>query len=90
MGKSPTPIPTSDVCQGDPPIIQDLKAKGRTNSAPLDLTSKASSLSAKGFHLTQILLTSTGIGTCMATNSAAQLYGSDGLPADTRASGGGP
>ena len=90
MGKSPTPILSSDGHWGDPPFIQDLKAKGGTNLALPDLTSKASSLSTQGFHPTQTLLASTGIGTCTATTSAMWLYGSDGLPADTRAGGGGP
>ena len=90
MRKSPTPILASDGHWGDSPIIQDLEAKGGTNSAPLDHTNKASSLSAEGFHPTQTLLASTDVGTCMATNSATQLCGSDGLPADTRASGGDP
>ena len=44
--KVPTPILTSDGCQGNPPIIQDLKAKDGTNSVPPDLASKASPLKA--------------------------------------------
>ena len=67
-----------------------LKAKSGTNSAPLDCTSKASSLSTEDFNPTQTLLASTGIGTHMATNSVVWLCRSDSLSMDTRASGGGP
>ena len=69
VGKIPTSLLTSGGCWGDLPTIQGLKAKRRTNSAPLGWTSKASSPSIRDFHPIQTLLTSTGISSCPTTNS---------------------
>ena len=81
MGESVTPIPTGDGCQGHPPTDQDPEAESGIKPALPNDTNRATSLPSKDPHPTSSLSIDTSLGTHAATNPAAWLLWSNGLPA---------